>query len=359
MITASKRLSQVHRIFDAYQDRSHYVRLDRNEDPAGWDPEDFANWLTTLTPHDLAAYADSDVLIEKLASWLNVPRDHLYVTAGSDAAIKNIFEVYVDPGQRVILQDPGWRMYEVYSKAYGAEQVLIPYEDDLSFDTNKITAELQRAPVRMVALANPNQPTGTLVSDDALGEIIAEAKQRDVLVVIDEAYHLFTPQTGLDYVRSDDNVILVRTFSKAFGLAGLRIGYCVAHPDRIRELMLLRPVTDANSLALKCARHVLDRLEWTMERIRDVVAGRDFLFGEMVNAGIQTYRSNTNFILIRCKTADHGRAALTECRRLGYLLKGPFGFRPLENCIRVSVGPLTLMKRFWTDCADALRECSS
>lgn len=355
MISASKRLSQVVRVFDPYQDRSNFVRLDRNEDPVGWDEDHFAEWIGSLNPHDLAAYADSTVLTSKLANWLDVPPECLYITAGSDAAIKNVFEAYIDPGDRVVLQDPNWRMYEVYSKVYGATQVLVPYGADLSFDTGRILDELRQGQVRMVLLANPNQPTGTLLDEAALAEIVAEADRRDALVVIDEAYYLFTPRTALDHVRQHANVIVVRTFSKAFGLAGLRIGYCVAAPERIKELMLLRPVTDANSLALKCAEYVLEHAEWMEERIADFVAGREFLYGEMRRVGIATYPSHTNFLLIRCRSLDNCREALTELRRRGYLLKGPFSFAPLQNCIRVSIGPLALMQRFWADCAEVLK----
>lgn len=355
MIAASKRLSRVERVFDPYHDRSGFVRLDRNEDPAGWDSVHFKELLGTLTPHDLAAYADSTVLTGKLARWLQVEPECIYVTAGSDAAIKNIFEAYVDPGDRVLLQYPGWRMYEVYGNVYRAEPVPIPYGPDLAFDAGGIVEKLRQAPARMVLLANPNQPTGTLVDDNALTAIVAEAERREVLVVADEAYHLFAPQTALDHVRRHSNVIVVRTFSKAFGLAGLRIGYCVADPRRIAELMLLRPVTDANSLALKCAEYVLDHMPWMTGRIADFVAGREFLYREMRQAGVATYSSHTNFLLIRCASMEHACRALDEIRQRGYLLKGPFGFRPLENCIRVSIGPQALMRRFWTDCADVLR----
>ncbi len=359
MIAASKRLEQVRRIFDPYQDRSGLVRLDRNEDPVGWDEDHFRGVLGSVSPHDLAAYADSTVLTGKLAAWLQVDPGCLYITAGSDAAIKNIFETYIDPGDRVLLQEPGWRMYEVYGKVYRAEQRLISYGADLSFDSGEIIEALRGGGLRMVVLANPNQPTGTLIPDGELEKIVAEAGRAGALLVMDEAYHLFTPKTALDFVRSHSHVIVVRTFSKAFGLAGLRIGYCVATPERIAELMLLRPVTDANSLALKCAEYVMDHRDWMMARIADFVAGREYLYGEMTKAGIATYPSHTNFLLIRCMSQEHGQIALAELRQRGYLLKGPFTFAPLENCIRVSIGPLELMRRFWADGGEILKTHSA
>lgn len=355
MIAASKRLDRVHRIFDAYQDRSDFVRLDRNEDPVGWDEEHLQSFLSSISPHDLAAYADSTTLVRKLSEWLQVDPACLYVTAGSDAAIKNIFETYVDPGDKILLQNPGWRMYEVYGNVYRAEPMLFSYATDLTFDIQAIIDTLSKGGVRILFLANPNQPTGTVIADKEMNQIVAAAKSAGTLVVIDEAYHLFTPQTALDFIHSQPHVIIVRTFSKAFGLAGLRIGYCVAAPERISELMLLRPVTDANSLALKCAEYVMDHRDWMMNRIADFVAGRDYLCSEMTKAGVATHASHTNFLLIRCASQEHGRSALEELRQRGYLLKGPFNFRPLENCVRVTIGPLEMMRQFWADGGEILK----
>ncbi len=358
MISISKRLASVTRIFDPYSDRHDMVRLDRNEDPVGWDVKHFSEWISTLTPYDLAAYADSALFKTKLTTWLQVACENLYITAGSDAAIKNVFEAYIDPGDRVLLQEPGWRMYEVYGNIYQADLVPVHYSANLSLDIETIFEELRTRQVKMLVLANPNQPTGTLIDDKSLTDIINEAQSHDVLVIMDEAYHLFTSNTALEHIRTRDNVIIVRTFSKAFGLAGLRIGYCIAHSERIRELMLLRPVTDSNSLALKCAGYALDHMGWMSNRIADFIEGREYLYREMLMARIVTYPSHTNFLLIRCLSMEHGYGALEEIRCRGYLLKGPFGFSPLENCIRVSIGPLQLMQRFWLDCADILMKCS-
>lgn len=359
MIGASRRLSRVQRVFDAYQDRSAFVRLDRNEDPVGWDGGHFREFMSGITPHDLAAYSDSSSLVRNLSSWLGVPEDWIYVTAGSDAAIKNIFETYVDADDRVLLQNPSWRMYDVYADAYRAQPVFEHYAFDLGFDAVAFGRKLQEGSFKVAILANPNQPTGTLVGPQALADIASAAKGRDTVFVVDEAYHLFTEETALALVADHANMIVVRTFSKAFGLAGLRIGYCVARPERIRELMLLRPVTDANSLALKCAEYVLDHMDWMRARIDDFIRGREYLYGEMLDCEVATFRSHTNFILIRCASDAEARTALSEMRALGYLLKGPFGFSPLENCIRVSVGPESLMRDFWRDCGAILRRCSA
>lgn len=354
-IAPSARLARVRRIFDPYHDRSGYVRLDRNEDPAGWEPEHFEALRRSLAPYDLAAYGDSTVFAGKLAQWLRVPRESLLVTAGSDAALKTIFETYVDPDDVVVMQEPSWRMYEVYNNIYQSRTLPIRYGRDLEFDPDAVIRALREHQVRMVVLANPNQPTGTLIEDGAVEAIIAAAERSASLVVMDEAYYLFTPHTAVGWVARYPNLIVTRTFSKAFGLAGLRLGYCVAHSERIAELSLLRPVTDANTLALKCGEYALDHIEWITARISDCIAGRAFLYQQLYEAGLATYPSHTNFLLVRCPSADHGREMVEQARQRRYLLKGPWTGAPLENCVRIGIGPLQLMQSFWSDCAEVLR----
>jgi len=354
MIEASKRLRRVKRIFDPYKERRHLVRLDRNEDPAGWDEEHFTGWLKTLTPYDLAAYADSTVLADKLAGWLGVNRDGVYITAGSDAGIKNIFETFVDPGDKVLVQTPSWAMYEVYANVYQARLEKLAYDEEIHFDFDELIQQISTTNLRMVLLANPNQPTGTLFTEEQVEAILEVAEARDILVVMDEAYHLFTPRTALDHLGARKNLIITRTFSKAFGLAGLRIGYCISCPDRISDLMLLRPVTDANSLALSCASYALDNIDWINARIADMLEGRAYLLSTMQESGLACFPSATNFLLVRYPDFETGKRVVEQCLAAGYSLKGPFTFPPLENCIRISIGTLALMEEFWADCSGIL-----
>lgn len=355
----SKRLKNVKRQFDPYSDRRNFIRLDRNEDPVGYDEDFFKGWLNSLTVHDVAAYADSTSLTHKLARWIDVSPDNLYISAGSDAVIKNIFEVYVDLNDHILLQDPSWRMYDVYAGIYGAHIHYIHYNQDLKFNFEEIIQKVKSHNIRLVVLANPNQPTGTLIAQENLIKLLDITSETNTLVVIDEAYHLFTPHTLADAIKNYKNLIIVRTFSKAFGLAGLRIGYAIADAARIQELMLLRPVTDANSLALKFSEYLLDNMSFVMRKINDFVAGRDFLYHQFCKAGLMCYPSHTNFLLLRCPSIENAQKIILETKQKKYLLKGPFTIFPLENCIRISIGPLALMKKFWEDCQETIVHYSS
>jgi histidinol-phosphate aminotransferase len=355
VIKCSSRLSRVNRIFDPYKDRKAFIRLDRNEDPEGWDSEHFNDVIGKITPYDLSAYADSAVFVGKLSRWLKVNEAQIFVTAGSDMGIKTIFETYIDENDSIILLNPSWPMYSVYADLYNADPMVICFDCDLKVDVNQILNILNSKKVRMVVIANPNQPTGTLIEKEVMEKIIDCASKVETIVVVDEAYYHFTTQTCIDFISKYSNLIIVRTFSKAFGLASLRLGYCVAHQERINEMMLLRPVTDSNGLALKIGEYALDNIDWIYSRIIDFNNGRDYLYQKLIENGLTTFRSYCNFLIIRYDSLEKANLILQCVKENKYLLKGPYIHFPLHNCLRISTGPQKLMEKFWGDCGHILK----
>ena len=254
MISPKKHLLNIYRSDPERFDRTRYLRLDKNEDLCGL-PEDLVKTcLTKITPDDLSAYPQTYILYEKLSKYLSVPQENLLITAGSDAAIKNIFEVFISPGDGVIIPDPTYAMYEVYADLFNARLTKIPYAEDLSFSVRDMIASISDS-TKLVALANPNSPTGTIVNRNEIVDLIERCCARDVLVLIDEAYYPFYPHTVIDLTEKYPNLIVTRTFSKAFGLAALRLGYLVANSEIIRYLKTFRPIYETHGLAvaLGCA----------------------------------------------------------------------------------------------------------
>ena len=158
-----KKLKNIKRIFEPYKNRKNFIRLDRNEDPIGWSSKFFKDWVNSISQYDLAAYSDSDALVKSISHWQKVKKDQIYITAGSDAAIKNIFEVFVEPNYKIILQEPSWRMYEVYSLIYGAKMIKINYDSNLNLDLKNLIKLISEEKPKIVVIANPNQPTGTIM----------------------------------------------------------------------------------------------------------------------------------------------------------------------------------------------------
>jgi len=357
-IKKSSRLNKVFREFYGYSDRRNFYRLDRNEDPVGWDDSVFSKLKDYLTKYDFAAYTDSNELLSTLCNWTGFPEENIYITAGADGAIKNIFEVYLDPDDIILMQEPCWPMYWVYSNVYQGSIIKQPYNENLFFDVSAFIKKINSIKPRVVIIANPNMPTGTMIDEEDIKKICEACSKNDTLFIIDEAYHLFSSFSSIDLIKDFENVVIVRTFSKAFGLAGLRIGYCLANKEIINNLMLVRPIADANNIGLKTAVFAIENFDYVSKRISDYIEGREFLYTNFTKNGIKTYKSDGNFLLIGCKSLNDANLALEKISNKKYLLKGPYLSYPLENFIRVTIGPLELMKKFWEDCSDIIKSSS-
>jgi len=227
------------------------VRLDKNEHTEGLPPDVVRAILSDIGPDRLATYPELDVFYAKLAAHLGVAPGQVLVTAGSDAGIKAMYEVFVAPGDEVLLLQPTYAMFHVYAGLFEAKMVAAPYADDLSLDLDALLA-LIHSRVSLVAIANPNSPTATTIAPAALRTIVEKAAACDTVVLMDEAYFPFHDETMIGEIRRYPNLAVTRTFSKAYGLAALRIGYAVGPApvlNAARSAAIPLSVTDAARVA--------------------------------------------------------------------------------------------------------------
>jgi len=339
-----------------FEDRSELIRMDRNEDVIGWDEENLAEMLGRIRSSDLAAYHDSDRLEQRIADWIDVLPTNLTVTAGSSEALEMVFEAYVDEGTNVLVLSPSYSLYEVFAAKCGARLVGFPFDSSLNVDVKSLIDAIVREQPRLIVLANPNQPTGTLLGSVELGKIANAALDAGAILLVDEAYWLFTPESALNLITDYPNVIVTRTFSKALGLAGLRLGYCAGPAERIAEVEKFRGVTKSNSIALLAAHYILDHLDWTLARVSDVVAGRDYLVDKFLESGLITFTSHANFVLLECASHKSAVQLISAARAAGYAIRGPLSGYPLENFVRITAGPPYLMRQFWSQCNSKIFE---
>ena len=176
------------------------------------------------------AYPDLSYLYKRLAKTLNVSSKNLLLTAGSDGGIKSVFETFVKPGDLVLRTNPTFAMYSVYSKIFKVKELVIDYKYFKSgpkFDLKKFLDFIKKKHPKLICLPNPDSPTGHFISKKELLKIIIVAKKVNSIVLIDEAYYLFAKETAISNINKHNNLILVRSAGKAFGMAGLRIGYVI------------------------------------------------------------------------------------------------------------------------------------
>lgn len=355
MIEPKPHLKEITRTPPDSFNRTKYLRLDKNEDPAGL-PETFIKTVFAgITPDNIASYPQVGLLYEKLSHYLSLPSDYILIANGSDAAIKNIFEVYIDPGDEIILPDPTYAMYEVYARLFQAKIQKVEYDANLSIDIDDIITKISDR-TKLIAIANPNSPTGTIISQDEIERLVRCAGDRDILVLIDEAYYLFYPDTAIELIRKYPNAVVIRTFSKAFGLASLRLGYAVAQPEIIRHLNTFRPIYEANGLAIAFGCAALDNLSMVLPRVEAIVRGREYLCQEMARLGLKTFPSYTNFVHI--EVGEHRARIIADYLfKAGILVKTGYSHPTLRQCIRVTTGPIDMMKVLVNKMEECLSSC--
>jgi histidinol-phosphate aminotransferase len=354
MIEPNEHLKAIHRTSERMPERVGRVHMDLNERVTPFEPSIQAELLAQIRPELLCHYPDPSPLYERLSQHLGLPEDNIYVTPGSDAAIRMLFQTYLRPGDRVVFPDPTFAMYAVYSKIFQAQPSTVPYVKGRALDLHELHKRVADGP-RILAVANPDQPTGSVTPAEHLVALAAAAQNSDTLFIIDEAYYPFYPETAVDLVRRFDNVAVLRTFSKVGGLAGLRVGYLVASPAITGAITRVRGSFEVNTIAIALACHLLDHPSITQSYLRQVEQGREVLRQAAAELGLGFPPCPANFQLLQFAGLASTADLATELATRGYLVKGGFSAACVSDCIRVTLAGPELMTRFWRDCGDVLR----
>ncbi|MHC1791209.1 pyridoxal phosphate-dependent aminotransferase [Solidesulfovibrio sp.] len=332
---AKAHLAAITRQETSHPDRLGKIRLDRNERAVPWPPEVYEAMLAAISQDVIMSYPEIAPVYDLLAAHLGLGKDCLLLSHASDAAIKAIFEVYVGPGDEAVILDPTYAMYPIYPLMYGAVPVPVSYEPDLTLPLEKILDAITPA-TRIVCLPNPNQPIERIFAPDEVAVLAERARRDDFLLLMDEAYHYFCPETSIGLVRDNPNVLVTRTFSKAFGLAGLRVGLTVACPQRIQELRRIKPINEINGVAAALLGYLLPRPELTAAFVAEVDRGRETLRARATARGIPMHGSTGNAALLEFADGDTVSRLVAACMKQGYLVKGPFA-RPIERHLRLTL----------------------
>ena len=345
-IKHKKWVDTVHRVRGEVETRLDKVRLDKNERVSLLRDEFWRDLISKIRQEHILAYPEVEPFYSKLADFLGVSTENLVVTAGADFAIKIAFELFVNPGDEVITLSPTFAMIDVYSDLYNAEKVRIGYDSNLSLDIEKLTDAINEN-VSLIIIANPNSPTGTYVNNYAIEQILEKAQRYSIPVLIDEAYWGFCPHSAFDLLNSYENLIIVRTFSKTAGLAGLRIGYTLSSKKIASLLYKFRPMYEVNSVAILFALNILDNWNIVDDYIAEAENGKRWLLQELGNMSFRTIDTCTNFIHV-----DFGKDRdniLRLFKENDILIRGGLGVKGYENYIRISIGAITEMRKI-TDC---------
>jgi histidinol-phosphate aminotransferase len=258
-----------------------------------------ASLLAEIDPVAIYSYPECTPLYNKLAGHLGVGADHLLLTAGSDGAIRSVFEAFINPGDVVVHTVPTFAMYAVYSSMYGAQVVPLIYQPSDKGPTlavEEFVNTIEKVRPKLVCLPNPDSPTGTVFSPYDMRQIIEAAGKAGALILIDEAYYPFYDHTVVPWVDEYNHLVVARTFAKAWGISGLRIGYAVSCPDVARLLHKVRPMYEVNTVAVAVVDKMLDHGDEVLASVRRINAGRDTFLEEMKSLQLRTLITHGNFL---------------------------------------------------------------
>ena len=324
------------------------LRLDFNENTVGCSPRVLER-LRSLDLEQLARYPEREPLEAAVGNFLGISPAELLLTNGVDEAIHLLCEAYLEPGAEALIVVPTFSMYRIYAAATGATVLQLPAGENFRFPTDDVLRRITPS-TRFIAVANPNNPTGTVVTPDELLQIARSAPQAALL--IDEAYFEFYGQTLAGAWRELPNIFIARTFSKAYGLAGLRIGALAGDAEQIHAVRRVSSPYNVNAVALSCLPDALADQEYVRRYVGEVRAGRERLERVYADAGITCWPSEANFVLARITSLDFIRSM----RERGILVRDRSGDYGCEACVRITLGSRDHNQRLFSVLQDTLAE---
>ena len=309
--------------------------LSANENPRDVETEIRQKIISAIRKVPLNRYPDplANDLRDMIAEANGLDRDQVLLGNGGDELLFNIALAWGGPGRKFLNLPPTFSVYAANARLTGTEVVDVPRLANYSIDEEAVFARLGQGDIDYVIVASPNNPTGKLANEEFLVKLL---NATDALVLVDEAYFEFSRTTMRPYLAMHKNLLILRTFSKAFSLAGVRMGYILGNAEVIREFLKVRQPYSVDAVSQAIAREVFSERQQFEHGIMAIISERDRLLEELAKVpGVIVYPSDSNYILFKLEGADKVWEALYA---RGILVRD-FSHAPmLENCLRVSVG---------------------
>lgn len=321
-------------------DRHQYLRLDLNENTLN-PPEHVKEALKQYIDDDrIQMYPDYWQFMPKLAQYAGVNADQIIVTNGSDQAIEIVLRAFLKYDDEIVMAQPGFPMFSQIAGVIGAKIAGVPYSYDLTFPFDEYIDTIS-SNTKILVLINPDNPTGTSISLSQIKKVLEF--RPDLPVIVDEAYYEFTGTTALDFLQSHPNLIIIRTFSKAFAMAGLRLGYVIAHPEIISQFYKIRGPFDVNSFALVAAEAQINFPDsWKKYVDITMTISKPYLESFFNENNVRYYPGAANFMLVQPINRD---MAVDFLKNNGILVR-PMTPPAINNTFRMNVGTLEQTKMF-------------
>lgn len=312
------------------------IKLDANESPYDL-PDPIRQQLAKelMEGYQFNRYPDSDATALRCAisQCFSVSPDEVMVGAGSDELIRIVISAFVGKGDAVLCPTPSFTMYGIFTRIAGGRLIEVPLSDNFAYDMSGFYKAIERHKPKIIFICSPNNPTGNIIDKHELINLITDFNG---VVVVDEAYGEFLGESVADWIVNYPNAAVLKTFSKAFGLAGLRVGYLIGNRKLVEELYLAKPPYNLNSFSQRVAQLVLENMDIFRRRIADIIDEREWLYNKL-NAirEVDVYPSKANFLLIK---VPDGELVYRKLIGEGILVRNFPDDPRLKNCLRITIG---------------------
>jgi histidinol-phosphate aminotransferase len=337
--------------YDAKEVKAEVI-LASNENPANLPSELLQKLSANLPSFRFNRYPDPTAheLRRLIAEANGLEPENVLCGNGGDELIFDMLLAWGGPGRKLLDMPPTFTMYGIDAQVTGTEIVSIPRLADFSVDEQAVLDRVRQGDIDVVVIANPNNPTGDLTDESFLIELLHST---DALVMVDEAYFEFSRHTMRPHMARCENLVLLRTFSKAFSLAGLRVGYMLAHADVVTEFMKVRQPYSVDSFSQWVSGQVFRERMVFEQGITEAIRNREMLLAELAKIpGVAVFPSEANFVLFR---VEHASALWRDLLHNHSVLVRDFSRAPgLTDCLRVSIGTEDECRRFLSAIKDCL-----
>lgn len=342
MIRPKGPLREIVRIAHPIRSRAGKAPLERNERTVDFPPEVLEDLRRLMTGFALRAYPEMDDFYAALVEWTGFPASQLLATEGADGALQRVFLTYVSEGEEVVVLQPSYAMYPIYCQMVGAKMRALTFNRALELPFEKVLASVTPG-TRLLALVNPNQPIESCFTLEQMRDLAGRCAEQGTLLLVDEAYYPFCRVTAAPLVRDFENVVVARSFSKAFGLAGLRIGFLIASPGVLQALRALKPIYEINHLNAAIATYFLRRPEIMESYVAAVDAGRRTLTEFFRRCGCPVNGRHSNTVLVQLPPEAKAADLAAALGREGWLIRAETQ-EPTPNHLRITLGPPDQMR---------------
>ena len=315
------------------------LRLDFNENTLACSPR-VREVLGRISAGALTRYPEREPVEAIVAAYLGLAAPQVALTNGVDEAIHVLFETFLEVGDELLLPVPTYAMYEIYASASDTRVVPVLAADDLRFPFERLLAAITPR-TKIIAIANPNSPSGSAATRTQILEIARQAPQ--ALLLVDEAYFHFHGETVIDQIGTVPNLIVARTFSKAYGLAGLRLGLLAGPVETMRWVRRVLSPYSVNTLALACLPPALEDTAYLDWYVGEVLAARTEFEAALDNAGLRRWPSRANFILVEIGAQHAEFVRLMSAS--GVLVRDRSSDPGCDGRVRITIGTREQMRQ--------------